>query len=72
MLFSGLDGDSRVELVFRKTLLLWLYPYIFWYFGRVVYVFISDWVTEPADEVSSRIAEAPVGESSKERSRVRL
>jgi len=50
MAFFSLDGDGRVEWILQKTLLFWLFPYIFWYLGRQVYAFVYVWVTEPADE----------------------
>lgn len=49
MAFFSLDPDGRVEWFFRKTLFLWLFPYIIWYLGREAYTFALDWVTEPAD-----------------------
>lgn len=44
------DIDDYLYFIFQKTLLLWLFPYIFWYFGREVYTFVYNWVTEPVSE----------------------
>lgn len=41
------DTDFNVEWVFKKTLFLWLFPYILWFFGKKIYAFVYEWVTEP-------------------------
>lgn len=47
MAFFSLDGDGRVEWVLKKTLFLWLFPYVVWYLGKEATVWVTDWVTEP-------------------------
>ncbi|TSC72713.1 MAG: hypothetical protein G01um101438_430 [Parcubacteria group bacterium Gr01-1014_38] len=42
------DVEEKIVGAFlKKTLWLWLFPYIFWFFGRRMYRFLYDWVTEP-------------------------
>ncbi|MDP3685329.1 MAG: hypothetical protein Q8R32_00690 [bacterium] len=42
-----LEG-SVLEPFLRKTLWLWLFPYIVWFFGRRIVLFLYEWLTKPA------------------------
>lgn len=42
--------DEIFERVFKRTLFLWLFPYIFWLVGKKVYGAVLAWVTEPTRE----------------------
>lgn len=45
---SGFDFEAKVlERFLRKTLWLWLFPYIFWFFGRRMVLSLYEWLTEP-------------------------
>lgn len=41
------DLEDMLGWFFRKTLLLWLFPYILWFFGKKIYRVLHDWLTEP-------------------------
>lgn len=42
------DVEGKVvEKFLKKTLWLWLFPYIFWFFGRRIFISLYDWLTEP-------------------------
>lgn len=42
------DAEGKiVEALLKKTLWLWLFPYIFWFFGRRMTRSLYEWVTEP-------------------------
>lgn len=41
------DTDELALIVLRRTLYLWIFPYIFWYFGKRIYRAVVNWVTEP-------------------------
>lgn len=40
------DLEDYLNLFLRKTLFLWLFPYIVWFFGKKVYRAVHDWLTE--------------------------
>lgn len=42
--------DEVFFWVFKRTLFLWLFPYIFWFLGKKVYASVSAWVMEPSRE----------------------
>lgn len=42
--------DEIFERVFKLTLFLWLFPYIFWVVWKKAYGAVSAWVAEPARE----------------------
>ncbi|TSC63875.1 MAG: hypothetical protein G01um1014106_346 [Parcubacteria group bacterium Gr01-1014_106] len=46
------DVEGKIiEKFLKRTLWLWLFPYIFWFLGRRLVVSVYDWLTEPhADE----------------------
>lgn len=48
------DGDRQLEWLFRSTLWLWLFPYIFWFFAKRMVASIIDWVTEPEEGAAGR------------------
>lgn len=50
------DLEDYLHWFLNKTLLLWLVPYIFWYFGREVYTFVYAWVTEPDSSGTTKTA----------------
>lgn len=49
--YLRMDVDVEDQLLWflKWTLVFWLFPYIFWFFGRRLYEFVYEWVTEPAD-----------------------
>lgn len=45
------DLDDILEPVLRWTLVLWLVPYILWFFGKLMLALAWSWVTEPVERV---------------------
>lgn len=43
----AIDVDDGIAWVFKWTLPLWLFPYIFWFFGKKIAAGVYNWVTEP-------------------------
>lgn len=43
------DFEDLLEATLKWTLLLWIFPYIFWYFGRLLMTSAWEWVTEPEE-----------------------
>jgi hypothetical protein len=41
------DLDDLLEPFLKWTLVLWLTPYILWFFTRLVFQTAWNWVTEP-------------------------
>lgn len=51
------DFEAKVpERFLRKTLWLWLFPYIFWFFGRRIVQSLYEWLTEPHPNENERAA----------------
>ena len=46
------DFEVSLEWILKRTLFLWLFPYIFWFFGKKIYRVVHDWLTEPEHTTS--------------------
>lgn len=45
------DIDDILEPVLRWTLVLWLVPYILWFFSKLMLSLAWNWVTEPVEQM---------------------
>lgn len=41
------DIDDFLETTLKWTLAFWIIPYVFWFFGRLLFQSAWNWVTEP-------------------------